>query len=76
MSDLLIVMKLQQYLPRFQEEEISGDLLLELNEEILQKELGVANRIHRMRIMKLINGDYSAEGYLNGEGPYVQMTKN
>ena len=76
MSDLLIVMKLQQYLPRFQEEEISGDLLLELNEEILQKELGVENQIHRMRIMKLINGDYSAEGYLNGEGPYVQMTKN
>ena len=72
-TDLLQVMNLSKYSEAFKAEQISGELLLELNEDILEKELDVSSKLHRLRILKLISGEHSAQGYLNGEGPYVKM---
>lgn len=68
-------MKLPQYTETFAEEQISGELLLELTDDMLEQELFVTSKLHRMRIMKLIHGVYSAQGILNGEGPYVSLIK-
>ena len=74
-GDVLTAMKLPQYIETFAEEQISGELLLELTEDMLEQELFVTSKLHRMRIMKLIHGVYSAQGFLNGEGPYVSLIK-
>lgn len=76
MTDLLRVMNLSQYSETFQEEQVSGELLLDLTEDVLENDLSISSKLHRMRIMKLIKGIHSAESYLKGEGPYVQMTKS
>ena len=44
---------LQQYREVFEKEHIDGEILCELDEDILREELGVASRLHRVRIMKL-----------------------
>ena len=74
-GDVLTAMKLPQYIETFAEEQISGELLLELTDDMLEQELFVTSKLHRMRIMKLIYGVYSAQGFLNGEGPYVSLIK-
>lgn len=68
-------MNLGQYIDSFRQEQITGELLLELTEDVVENELMVSSKLHRMRVMKLIDGKHSAEGYLNGEGPYVQCVK-
>jgi hypothetical protein len=73
--DLLSVMNLNQYVDTFRNEQVSGELLMELTDDVLEQDLNVSNKLHRLRIGKLINGLHSAEGYLNGEGPYVQCVK-
>ena len=65
-------MNMSQHIEAFHKEQITGELLLELTEDVLEQELMVSSKLHRMRIIKLIEGKHSAEGYLNGEGPYVQ----
>jgi len=40
-------MELSKYKDMFVEEQVSGDLLLEFNEEILRDELQVNSKIHR-----------------------------
>ncbi len=42
------------------------DIFLELDEETLARELGIASRIHRLKVLKLISGDYDARSYLGG----------
>ena len=56
-----------QYRNSFAQEGLSGDLLLECDEGILEHELGVSLKIHRIKLMKLITGKYSAEAFLKGE---------
>ena len=56
-QDLLERMNLGSYKENFHTEQIDGVLLLACDEEILECELGVASRLHRMRILKLIKGD-------------------
>ena len=64
-------MQLPQYKTKFADESISGAILSDIDEGILQEELGITSRLHRMRLMKLVNGDHSAERILKGENPYV-----
>ena len=64
-------MHLAQYKDVFASEQITGEVLAELDEEILQKELGVSVKIHRIRLMKVINGKYSVQQILSGVDPYV-----
>ena len=45
---------LKQYREAFEKEHINGEILQELDDEILEKDLGVASKLHRIRIMKLV----------------------
>lgn len=57
-------MSLGQYSEKIQSEHISGEILLECDESVLQEEIGVTSRIHRIRIMKIISGQHSAKALL------------
>ena len=72
-QNLLDIMQLPQYKERFADESISGAILSDIDEEILQEELGVTSRLHRMRLMKVVNGDHSVERILKRENPYVLL---
>ena len=56
MSDLLDSMDLSQYKESFLREHVSGDVLLSCSDSILEDELGVSVRLHRIRLMLLISG--------------------
>lgn len=65
-QQLLVAMKLDQYKEAFASECIDGGILQELGEDLLQEELGVASRLHRLRLLRVINGVQSAEELLRG----------
>ena len=64
------MMGLKQYNQTIAQERITGDVLVECTESVLEKELHVESKLHRVRLMKLIDGSHSARGILSGEGPY------
>ena len=70
---LLDAMELSQYKDAFMKESVSGELLLECDSDLLRVELGVATRLHRMRLMKVIEGKHSAAALIEGADPYVTM---
>ena len=49
----------------FIEDEITGSLLSELDEKILETELGVKSRIHRIKLMQIIDDDNQLMKCLN-----------
>lgn len=55
-SDLLDSMALSQYKESFLREHVSGNVLLSCSDSILEEELGVSVRLHRIRLMLLISG--------------------
>lgn len=57
---LLTVLGLKQYKKIFQRERINGRFLLECDEEILKTDLGITNKLHRMRLMMFIAGKQCA----------------
>ena len=57
MGELLGLVGLQQYCVSFSNGSVDGKKLFELDDEILQEEFGISNRIHRIRLMKIIRGD-------------------
>ncbi len=57
-------MSLCQYKDKILEEQLSGEILLECDDTILQEEVGMASRIHRIRLMKVISGQHSAKALL------------
>ena len=65
-SQMQLVMEgmgLKQYMTVIQKEKIDGEIFLELDETTLTQELGVTSRIHRLKLLKLIGGEYSAHTY-------------
>ena len=48
MINLLKAMDLTQYTEGFLREQISGEILTELDDEILKTELGVTSKLHRL----------------------------
>ncbi|XP_019860014.1 PREDICTED: uncharacterized protein LOC109588287 [Amphimedon queenslandica] len=62
--DLLVKMRLEQYAETFQREQIDGKILLELDESVLKEELGMTKRIHRLKLLNIINGDQCISFYL------------
>ena len=56
-------MGLKQYVGVVKEEALDGAILLELDEETLTQEIGMSSRIHRLKVLKLIHGDYDARNY-------------
>ena len=51
---MLDAIGLPQYKEAFSREAIDGELFAVLDDETLANELGVASRIHRVRLLKLI----------------------
>ena len=47
---------MSSYKDAFKKECISGSLLIELDEDVLENELGVKRRLDRIKLMKLIEG--------------------
>ena len=72
--ELLMAMNLQQYQEAFGREQIVGDILADLDEGVLEHELGMASKLHRTRLMKMVNGRSSAVAVLEGQDPYVALT--
>ena len=64
-GQLMVVMGLGQYQQKIVEEQISGEILLECDDSVLQEEIGITSKIHRIRLMKIIHGQHSAETLLN-----------
>ncbi len=62
-------MKLEQYKEAFARECIDGGILLALGDDLLEEDLGVASRLHRLRLVRVINGSHSAEGILKEHNP-------
>ena len=54
--DLLKRLGLGQYTGTFTKEGITGELLLECDDDLLKNELAVSQKLHRLKIIKLING--------------------
>ena len=47
---------LSKYKETFEEEQITGSLLLEIDDEILKEDLGVHRKLDRLKIMRVIQG--------------------
>ena len=56
MIDLLEILRLTKYKDAFIHEEISGALLQDLDEEILETELGITSKLHRLKLLRVIDG--------------------
>lgn len=66
MVQVLEGMGLEQYVAIIQKEALDGEIFLELDEKTLSQEMGVASKIHRIKLLKLISGDYDARDYVVG----------
>ena len=54
---ILEKMKLTEYTEIFERECVNGEMLAACEEDMLKVELAVTNRLHRRRLMSLINGN-------------------
>ncbi|XP_064395077.1 uncharacterized protein LOC135342288 isoform X3 [Halichondria panicea] len=69
---LLEVMNLQQYVDTFRQQHINGDILSDCDEDILQNELEVKSRLHRLRLQRVITGQYCVADMMSNQD-YVIM---
>lgn len=53
-------MGLGQYGSVVQDETLDGAIFCELDEDTLTQELGMASKIHRLKVLKLISGQYES----------------
>ena len=63
-GDLISAMGLEQYVNKFLTEQISGEILMECDDDVLKDEIGITSKIHRIRLLKVISGQHSAKGIL------------
>ena len=61
MIRLLEILDLTQYKDVFKKERISGSLLQDIDEEILEEELGITSKLHRLKLMRVIDGRESLD---------------
>ena len=61
---LLEEMKLTEYVTTFKEEGIDGRMLFELDDEVMRDELGVNKKLHRLKILMIVQGTRSVTRYL------------
>ncbi|XP_032227503.2 uncharacterized protein LOC116610936 [Nematostella vectensis] len=55
-SDCLRQLNMDCYVERFQEEQIDGNMLVELTPDIMAQSLGVTNKLHQIKLAKFIQG--------------------
>ena len=65
-QQLLDALGLQQYKALFYEESIDGEILQELDQNILADELSISIKAHRAKLMKVINGKVSPRTIITG----------
>ena len=70
---LLDVMKLTQYKQLFQDESIDGEILAECDDELLEQELRISNKLHHSRLLKVITGRHSVTNLTHGIDPYASV---
>lgn len=56
---LLEALGLHQHKPRFLQESITGEILVECNVDVLTQDLGIRDQGHCTKIIQLIQGKYS-----------------
>lgn len=56
-TQLLDGLGLSQYKKKFSNERVTGRILVKCNEKMLEKELGVSSKLHRMQLMEFIQGN-------------------
>lgn len=64
-GELLGLMRLQQYAASFSDKSVDGKKLLELNDLMLEEDLGIKNMLHRLRIMRIIRGHQCVTDFIN-----------
>lgn len=57
MTNLLGVLGLSQYEEKFVNEQISGPLLMELDDEMLRNDLGMKKKLDRIKLRLIIEGN-------------------
>ena len=75
-SSLLDDMNMGRYKQTFRDQFVSGDVLVDLTENMLRSDLGVESDLHRLRLMKVIRGEPSAHSLLKDSPSYCRLTKN
>ena len=63
---------MSQYKTKFVEEQIGGDILIECDENVLEKELGMSLKIHRVKLLQVMTGQKSAMALLAGKSPSTE----
>ena len=66
-------MNLQKYQGRFAEEGVDGAILMDIEENTLETELGITSKLDRVKLMKIIKGERSAKSVLEGQYNYVAL---
>lgn len=69
-------MKLGRYKQTFRDQCVSGDVMADLTENMLYRDLGVESDLDRLRLMKVIRGEPSAHSHLKDSPSYCRLTKN
>ena len=64
MASLLKSIGLDVYVEVFKAECISGEILQEIDDNVLDKELGIKSTLHRIRMRNLVNGKYPQNIYV------------
>ena len=62
---------MKQYKDNFTQYGVDGEVLADCDDEILQKELHISSRLHRLKLSKVITGQHCAASILEGQSPYV-----
>ncbi len=70
--NLLKAMDLQQYVEIFRQQHVDGDILSDCDEDILQNELKIQSRLHRLRLQRVISGQHSVANMIT-DPEYVVM---
>ncbi|XP_019854541.1 PREDICTED: uncharacterized protein LOC109583562 [Amphimedon queenslandica] len=63
-GEFLGLMGLQQYAATFSQELVDGNLFFELDDVMLEEDLGITSRLHRLRMMKIIRGEQNVNDFL------------
>lgn len=66
-------MGMEQYRETFIKQQINGDILTDCDDDILQNELKITSRLHRIRLLRIISGQYSVQKIMSGDDGYVLM---
>lgn len=72
--NLLDAMGMKQYTEAFKSEDINGKMLLACDDEVLTNDLKVSSKLHRIKLLKVVSGEFSAKQIMQkSKDLYVSM---